>query len=595
MRFVFLLSSLCIALLASAQDLPRTGLNLTWQNMSFFSSSAALTDAMKQSSDWFEELAYPLDEQGYPTALGPGEVAQRALFLETVHYPAGNYTLKWEGKGSLLISTASGDDFEFGPSSAPEQAIPITEIPNDEGVLLTILETDPEDPIRNIQFFLPGYDEQSSYWTDHFIDFHAQFGVTRFAWGSGLYSPQQHWEDRSRLDDITWSDSDLFPMENNGLPFEAMVDLANEAGNDLWVCAPVRADRDFQRRLATYLRDHLDPGLRLWIEWGNEYWNCGYWGYEGCVYIEELQAENGLYRPHNYAAQALELFEDFDSVFTAAGQRGRLITVLGGQSGNSWELEESTAYIDGLGRMDEVDVMTIAPYYHGGEPVNEAYATGGLDSVFALLDTMVHHAYHQEGETGQEWAENFAVARAYNKPLVAYEGGQHLTSWVGLEPGLSALINRDERMYGHYCRYFEAWQAVDVTATFVHFADIASYNEDEAFALKEYYTQPLSEAPKLRAFLDCMATPSSTEMAPPSDAGLRVFPNPAAGQLQVYCPANSLFSHIRIVAMDGRTLLQQPVERPITRFSLRGIPGGIYWLIAEGASATQVKRFVVEP
>ena len=89
--------------------------------------------------------------------------------------------------------------------------------------------------------------------------------------------------------------------------------------------------------------------------------------------------------------------------------------------------------------------------------------------------------------------------------MVAYEGGQHLTTWMGMEPGLPAKINRDEGMYELYLNYLRGWESVEVTSTFLHFSDISPYNKHEAFGLKEYYDQPLSETHKLRAFLEWLA------------------------------------------------------------------------------------------
>ncbi len=110
--------------------------------------------------------------------------------------------------------------------------------------------------------------------------------------------------------------------------------------------------------------------------------------------------------------------------------------------------------------------------------------------------------YNGKGESGEALAGNFELAAKYDKPMVAYEGGQHLTSWMGLEEGLTAIINRSPQMYDHYLNYFNTWEQEEVTHTFVHYSDIAFYNDYEAFGLKEYYDQPLEDTHKLRAFLD---------------------------------------------------------------------------------------------
>lgn len=512
-------------------ELPRAGVNVTWQNFDYFSGSAALTNAFKQSGAWWG-TDVETDEHGYPTSLGEEESVQTAIFLETIHYPTGDYTFIWEGTGSMVLRTCD-EVYNFDSGAERTQTIPIATTTCGEGVNLTITETDTNDHIRDIRFYLPGYDSTSSYWTDHYIDFHAQFSVSRFAWGSGMYSPQSEWEQRSKLKDRNWRDSDEAPMVNNGVPYEAMIDLANQANTDLWISTPVRANSEFERELAILIRDNLDPELKIWIEWGNEYWNCGVWGYQGCIFLDEqdsLNSDPEIDNPHLYAREALDLFSIFDSVFSATNERDRLYTVLGGQLGNAWQLQESTNEIQRQGRMDEVDLFTIAPYYSGTDQVLPAFESGGLDAAFPVLDTVMNQMFDGIGEDGVELLGNFEVARRYNKPMVAYEGGQHLTGWVGLPPYFAADVSHDERIYDHYMRYFNRWEEVDVTATFVHYSDIAQYHEDEAFPLIDNYNMPMEEAPKLRAFLDWQAganTVQTEESTTPS--GFEVmqnYPNP---------------------------------------------------------------------
>lgn len=451
----------------------------------------------------YSTLDAPMDDHDYPTNLAQGQIARTPIFLETIYYPTGDYTLMWDGEGNLTLETCD-DTYSFDASSSKTQTITISTA-CESGVILTITETNPEDHIRNLRFYLPGYGADSSFWTDHYIDFHSQFGVTRFTWGSGLYSPQSEWLERSRLEDRNWRDGDEEPLINNGVPYTAMIDLANRAETDVWISTPPRATRSYQSQLATLIRDNLNSEHKVWIEWGNEYWNCGVWGYQGCAYLDEIDEQNSdpeLDNPHFYAREALGLFEVFDSVFSATNERERLYTVLGGQVGNSWQLQESTNEIAQQGRMDEVDLLTIAPYYSGVDRVLPAFNRGGLDAVFPALDSVVTDLYAGIGELGEEFLSNVAIARQYNKPLVAYEGGQHLTGWIGLPPYFAADVSRDERIYDHYLQYFNNWEEIDVTATFIHYSDIAQFHEDEAFPLLENYTMSLDEAPKLRAFLD---------------------------------------------------------------------------------------------
>ena len=52
-----------------------------------------------------------------------------------------------------------------------------------------------------------------------------------------------------------------------------MVDLANEAHTDMWINIPTAADDSYVKGAMTYIRDHLDPTLKVNVEYSNEVWN----------------------------------------------------------------------------------------------------------------------------------------------------------------------------------------------------------------------------------------------------------------------------------------------------------------------------------
>src|SRR5205823_4093483 len=49
--------------------------------------------------------------------------------------------------------------------------------------------------------------------------------------------------------------------------------LANQTGKDLWVNVPVGATDDYVRQLATLLKNSLNPGRAVYVEFSNEVWN----------------------------------------------------------------------------------------------------------------------------------------------------------------------------------------------------------------------------------------------------------------------------------------------------------------------------------
>jgi len=96
----------------------------------------------------------------------------------------------------------------------------------------------------------------------------------------------------------------------NGMSVEYMVQLANDLNANPWFNMPHMADDDFVRNFATYVRDHLKPGLTAYVEWSNEIWNFG-WG----------TANGTATAGRDYVAAA-------GSVTFSPGQTRRTITVI---------------------------------------------------------------------------------------------------------------------------------------------------------------------------------------------------------------------------------------------------------------------------
>lgn len=63
----------------------------------------------------------------------------------------------------------------------------------------------------------------------------------------------------------------------HGVPVPVMAMLCNITGSDAWINIPVAmADADAKALVALF-RELLDPGLNLYVEFGNEVWNSGFW------------------------------------------------------------------------------------------------------------------------------------------------------------------------------------------------------------------------------------------------------------------------------------------------------------------------------
>lgn len=130
-----------------------------------------------------------------------------------------------------------------------------------------------------IQIIMPGRVsafQAGDYWNPAFITFLSGLNVNclRFMDWLQTYS------------DVTesWSEVPLglptlltapSTLQLTKVPFALIVDLCNRLNINPWICTPVRANQTYYDGLAAYLRDNLNPNLRVFLEFGNEVWNPG--------------------------------------------------------------------------------------------------------------------------------------------------------------------------------------------------------------------------------------------------------------------------------------------------------------------------------
>lgn len=536
LRAVALLAAGLAYIPARAVDpgtLPLAGCNLQWASFAWESPSLPFTNIVKFGSGWFGNPSFPRDPQGWPTDL-QGQTA-RMLLLGEVPYPSGPgeaYTVRWEGEGTFEIRYPGGS-FNVDTSSltSPQSFTLPANTFGDWELVLTSSET--SDHLRNIRIYLPGYDDGSGTWTDHFKEFYSNFDIIRFSWGTGVNSESSSfivdWEDRRRPDYLTYG-FDYFThptegwseiMEDKGVPYEVMVELCNELDIDLWVCVPHHISDDYIDQAATLFRDQLEPGRRVWLELSNEVWNTVFPAYPDFERIAESTPENDTVM-QIYGQRALNLFQRFEAIYAATGERHRLINVLAGQAGWSLPLREAIGAINDLNGMESVDVFAIAPYFglddeadppalelilSGEDPNDHGPESPIWEEIEGVLMAEVVRTFSDEGgrfATGPENRRMVQIAAQYDKTLVSYEGGQHLSTFFGpygswLGPWVGP-INRHPMMQRLYEAYMQGWSEIG-GSTFLFFADFFIANDEESFGFKETWDQPNIDAPKFFWYL----------------------------------------------------------------------------------------------
>jgi len=255
-------------------------------NLSAFSDYGAefpTADLMKSSRDWFShndqwregaqnkwdtEYAplFGLNADGWPTAEIPLKVtgAEAPQVLSTVWarpqaLGSGRFEARWSGDAEVVLDMGAVVE-----STAPGKIVFRID-PKASVLRLTVVRSSARQPLRDLT--VRDQAQPDAFWNAAWLEKVKPFKTLRFMdWGQTNWSPVTHWSERSTPSLRTWAGT-------RGAPYEAMVDLANTLGADLWVCVPHQADNDYIRQMARLFRDRVKPGLKVYVEFSNETWN----------------------------------------------------------------------------------------------------------------------------------------------------------------------------------------------------------------------------------------------------------------------------------------------------------------------------------
>ncbi len=483
---------------AVAQSPARAGINLSgpadWSTELPFADVFRLSRqwiSQRQGESWGKGPKLELDERGWVKQLEPNCWAETPICtIEGGHYPAGEYTVLYTGKGKLAFTGAAKIK-----SSEPGRIV-ITVDPRRGGFFLQLRETDPADPVRDIRVLMPGAEKAiaDNPWNPQFLETWRGMASVRFM--DLMETNGSHvatWADRPRPDDATFT--------AKGVPVELLVDLANRLQADPWFCMPHLADDEYVRNFAQVVKAKLDPNRKVYIEYSNEVWN-------GQFPQHRYAAEQGqklkladkpweaawLYTAH----RSLEIFAIWEDVF---GGRERLVRVLPSQAANPYISERITSYKDAA---KHADALAIAPYLSLNlgpmtKPSAPEVAGWSLDQVFT------HLRDHSLPESTRWIQDNKKVADKHGLALLAYEGGQHLVGIQGAENNdqLTKLLhaaNADPRMGKLYDAYLAAWQA-EGGGLFCHFSSVGQWSKWGSWGLLQSLDEDRTQSPKHAAFM----------------------------------------------------------------------------------------------
>jgi hypothetical protein len=543
----------------------RSAIGANLQALTDWGGNWIYTDFFRSARPWVSgELfgcwscgpALDLDAQGWVRTLQPGMVARSVVLtnpgenFSSEVYPAGAYTVTWEGAGELAYGGAAQRNDAL---SRPGRDV--VDVRSERGSMfyLELRQTTAANPVRNIRVLPPGgvctndatrscmaaSDCTGGASCRAFADtttaparFHPDFlrnsahhGVLRFLQETGVNDEgieavvePEHF---TRPDDAFWL----------RMPPEVMGELANALRSDVWVNVPVNASDALVRSMAQRLAATLSTRSRVFVEYSNESWNSA-WPYvlqqrilavRGCAANADLSAGcdaddnpgNGQFcEGHPWPRFVRACFDAEGRAFSERTvQVGRLFReVLGATHKVIRVMASQTGFTDRHERLlswqnahAEVDALATAPYFGGGFGNDPATVGMTLDQLFAQLDSQALPL------ALDEVVRDAALLRTRYPALdlVAYEGGQHLVGVNALQDNatlhqLFRAANNDARMGGLYTRYLQGWRAQG-GKTFVHFADVGAQSRYGNFGALTAQNQPHAASPKFLALRQFVA------------------------------------------------------------------------------------------
>lgn len=427
--------------LASGASPESTGRRL-WLGLGgpqYYDRDNILIDVFKKAGEWGAQggdnsLIGPRDENGYPLSLNSALKSIRTVLMAAqgpaTEYLNGRYALTWDGAGAIQVSGVIGNIVKVNANR-----IEFDFTANDDGVVvLDITAITAGDHIRNMRCFRTDFESLLNAGRLARPDYEwRNVGLMRFMdMMCTNDSSITQWSGRAHPAYYSWS--------QRGWPVEAIVQLANEYKVHPWVCIPHKADDDYIRRFAVYVRDSLNPELKCHVEWSNEVWNWG--GTQAHWCRDQAVAMGWGEKSFEYAgARAAQCMNIWARVF--AGQVHRIVRVGGTQT--AW-LGLESAFFESP---PWVKMGNPAPYLSFDAYAVTGYFDAGLSNGEGATAMKAYLNSHSE-EEGMSYAEAQCMdasikqsipdivrqwryhrkisSTRYGLKLLMYEGGTHIVA-----------------------------------------------------------------------------------------------------------------------------------------------------------------------
>jgi hypothetical protein len=463
----------------------------------------------------------PMDANGYPIGLGNlpanGEVLDTFVFTNNGgHYPTGTYTLTFDGSGTVEIVDGGADAPQNftqngGLGSPHNVTISATE---GEGILIAITSSDPADYVRNIRLVIPGC--QNTYQTQPFNPQYLSalqgFSYLRFLNPMQINSPTQQVG-------MTWAQETPIPYrtqaKSTGISVQYMVDLCNTLNENMWVNMPVGADSTYLTNFATYVCNNLNPGLKVYVEYGGEVWSNAY--ANQYAYVSSYATANNLTYPQATANLTAGAWNIWRQVF--AGQTSRMVRVVGSQFSWTTPLGSEIAQLVATSSPSDpdhgFDVIAGGAYFG---PDTSSFTAQTTVSQIEAAEIASLPSFKQALNAYMDTVTGLEVQLGQQIPVIMYEGGLSLAPETLSVPWYNAFIatQTDPGQGPITAQYLADLANAGVTGV-NYYSFIWSANLYGEWGSMDYLGEPSAETPKYNALMSFINSPSLAFTGFPED------------------------------------------------------------------------------
>ena len=439
-------------------------------DVNYYQTRWLFVDAMKRASHWLtqcadwmadgcspqapasswdtqEQAQLDLDENGWVRSLPAADDANvqyrwvsKYMYLNAGgHYPAGRYTVLYDGEGTLEYDL---DAVKNNALSVPGRDVFEVNNPTDMGIMVMIMATDPEQTgnyIRNIRVILPGglcdnntfsYCDQAACDTQgasctRFEDvYEAQIFHPRYLQSMRRYKAVRlmnllsitegsvaNLAGSPKLTDHRWSTF-------SGVPIEIVLDLPKRLNADAWITIPARTDNDYVAEFARQALATLHPTQNVYLEYHNEVWNPGMPFEMAGSWVEargqeewpdatlralfdlpdDFVVEGVVKRLNWYGKRSVEICHIWKNIWRqseSGDQSSRILCTMSGQMGSEWATRQALdcplwAETTGQTCASSMDVLAVGSYfgYYLGTQLHENQIMAWLQTPETARDNL---------------------------------------------------------------------------------------------------------------------------------------------------------------------------------------------------------------